>query len=124
MQACRKLADRYGEAEVPPNEVPKLEGVKVYVFDKQWSKLADLPEDPITNDSLEGILFPANKLSTDERKLLVTSIGHPVGSDVWVLEAGRKPRSLATCIQFVIVGAVMLVLAVLRFFKKPKPAQS
>jgi len=123
VQAWRKLAERYGDADVPPGEVPVLDGVRVYAFDKQWKQLADLPSDTATNESLEGLLFPVKKLGDKERQLLVTSSGRPVQSDVLVLEVGRKPRSLLTCIQFLAVGVALLVLAVLRFFKKPKPAQ-
>lgn len=119
LQAWERVSERYPTEDIPDAEVPKLAGVRVFVFDTRWTERTQLPTAFTRGDMIEGILTPVPDLRPDERELLTLAADGPVDSTTYLLEAGRRPRSVATCVQYLAVGLGLLAVAVWRFFRKP-----
>ncbi len=117
----RELTRQRAQLGLTTGEVPLLLGrdVKVYVFDERWQRTDQLPSAPAMGQSLEGILRPIGELGAKQRSVLATTARQELPETTYVLDADRRPRSVATCVQFLAVGVVLLVLAVVRFFRKP-----
>jgi hypothetical protein len=120
LRAWGKLGERYGTASVPAEEVPELMNARVYVLDKRpQQSIANLQKDRRERESIEGIFVAG--VGAEDHALLAAS-GTEGDRRVLVLDAGRRPRPLSTCVQYLVLGVVLLGAAVGRLVRTPGPS--
>ncbi len=97
IQKLAELVSQYGDLDqAPQDEIPPLNGFAVVVKTKQFSTIGSIPSEWDKVAATEGLVINTiGSLKSDEAKMFKESFPQLNTDKLVILEAGRKPASLA-----------------------------
>jgi hypothetical protein len=126
--AWTALAEKYSEdEEVPENEIPKLENIKVFIKTSQYKTTNDIPTDNCEMDSATGLIVnKLDKLDNDVKELIMQSSPDTDFENIIILDIDKTPSDLKMGSLGLIGGIALLIIglaaAIFIFIKSRKQA--
>lgn len=118
-KALRDLGRSFDDpSQIPPARMPRLESFRILLEVDDFRQLGDVPGDTVYLESVAGLeTGTAAGLDLESREFLSDMFPRLDLREVLVIEKDRRPRTVATCIQFLMVG-IVLGLVSLRLFRR------
>ncbi|QDU90770.1 hypothetical protein Pla175_41830 [Pirellulimonas nuda] len=120
------LEAEYGSLDkLTDQELPALDGFKVLVRTKEFKTVGDIPSGLEGRNSVQGLVVSRIEgLGSDEKKLMSEGFPGLDLDDLLLLEAGRRPTSVAASSGMIAGGVALLVAGAVWMLRRNGAADS
>jgi hypothetical protein len=120
----RALSEKYGSTDaIPEDELPTLENFAVLIKSDQFATIGSIPDTWEMTPQVRGLAVnQIASLNNDEAQLLRDSFPALDVHRVVILEAGRRPSSVATSVGMISGGSIIALLGTAWVFAGSKSA--